>query len=874
MARILEARIKQKKDTLANWMDNDLILLDGEQAFVTNANGREVNYKIGDGTKTFAELEYMIQYDQSAFVPVSGSVLPASDGNVHYSLVGSGTYTRAGQPNVVVPDGGMGIIVDDGDSWSLGNVVELPSNTPKIPLWSAGTYSSGELRYWNGLTWQVQFTESGGIITTTQEPSVQSTEWVSTSYMYITSNDEYLYAIVDSNGVLLWGKRYDGTTWDSDYSGRFEDIVASIDSINTSLVNVSGFSFVSNPEFLFAITDGDNKVVWGIRVDGRVLTVDDSMDFTKEFEELKYFLENTLFTDIDSDNRLQVVVDLDGKVVSERSSNGVLFEKVGISTPNVNVDKKLVFSPEALSELERDLKEAGFSAGGKGDQSGNDLVTLPVPKNLAFMNVSIGASELPVTKTADVKGEFEYWDLQGNYFKKPMIINAQGNSSLIYPRKNFTIDTDDGSDIQFGNWFAHDSYYIKSHYTDALRSTPTLAYRYMKDILNSRPLNKRYPFYEISNSAPNYLTGVGDMDRDLTTGAEYIADGFPVAFYTKGEFYGIFNVTLKKHRKNFDMNRNNVSHVWLDGTLSGATFWDGEISWSDFEVRNPNPNKWGFLDINGDKYDRDFPKELSNNGNTGLVKEKIQRLATFNSLFNAASGDTAKRAVYEQFFFPDNIIDYWIFSNIIYNSDGFAKNWQWYTKDGLKWAVSVHDCDIILGKFWKSNVIVEESSTRILGNSPISYNILNTLYRTSLVARYKELRDNKIIDSDYFISKVKDFINIITSPMLSRDLDIWRDTPSYRSPKIDQNWRFITVNNISGATAWSPSVAYPVGQRVYVNSNLDNYVFEATMANTGNRPMTGVYSSTPTELGYYESVDRIYKFIQLRIQLLDELLSY
>lgn len=58
MAKTLEARVKQKKDTLENWNANQLVLLDGEQAFVVDEDGNGINFKIGDGTKTFAQLPW------------------------------------------------------------------------------------------------------------------------------------------------------------------------------------------------------------------------------------------------------------------------------------------------------------------------------------------------------------------------------------------------------------------------------------------------------------------------------------------------------------------------------------------------------------------------------------------------------------------------------------------------------------------------------------------------------------------------------------------------------------------------------------------------------------------------------------------------
>ena len=55
---ILEARVKQKTATLEEWNANPLVLLDGEPAFVRTSDGAPMNIKIGDGTKTFAELPF------------------------------------------------------------------------------------------------------------------------------------------------------------------------------------------------------------------------------------------------------------------------------------------------------------------------------------------------------------------------------------------------------------------------------------------------------------------------------------------------------------------------------------------------------------------------------------------------------------------------------------------------------------------------------------------------------------------------------------------------------------------------------------------------------------------------------------------------
>ena len=49
------ARIRQKRDTSANWTAKDPILLDGEIIIVDTASG-SVRKKVGDGTKKYSQL--------------------------------------------------------------------------------------------------------------------------------------------------------------------------------------------------------------------------------------------------------------------------------------------------------------------------------------------------------------------------------------------------------------------------------------------------------------------------------------------------------------------------------------------------------------------------------------------------------------------------------------------------------------------------------------------------------------------------------------------------------------------------------------------------------------------------------------------------
>lgn len=55
--KTLKSRIKNKRDTSANWTKNDPVLLNGEIIIVDTEAG-ETRYKIGDGTKKYSQLPF------------------------------------------------------------------------------------------------------------------------------------------------------------------------------------------------------------------------------------------------------------------------------------------------------------------------------------------------------------------------------------------------------------------------------------------------------------------------------------------------------------------------------------------------------------------------------------------------------------------------------------------------------------------------------------------------------------------------------------------------------------------------------------------------------------------------------------------------
>lgn len=244
----------------------------------------------------------------------------------------------------------------------------------------------------------------------------------------------------------------------------------------------------------------------------------------------------------------------------------------------------------------------GFDLATIIDLSAEKTIEINEP-SCAYINIT-NVTKMPTTKTADMHALFECYDGNGHYFKKKVILNAQGNSSMGFVKKNFAADFceddwvgDKTTNINIGNWVTQDAFHFKAYYTDYFRGVATIGYKLFDDIVADH------------NS---YLDRAGFTEYDVK--ARCYPDGFPCIVYLNGDYYGIFAWQLKKHRKNTNQTKDNANHIHLDGTLSNTTLWRGTVDWSQFEIRNPKSLRCSTpISISGYKYTEitDNEEELS-----------------------------------------------------------------------------------------------------------------------------------------------------------------------------------------------------------------------------------------------------------------------
>lgn len=429
------------------------------------------------------------------------------------------------------------------------------------------------------------------------------------------------------------------------------------------------------------------------------------------------------------------------------------------------------------------------------DHSNEFSFSLPIPRKCAKVNI-ISDTGLATTKTDDKKCILEYYDDGGNYFRKYIVLNAQGTSSMSYVEKNQSIDIfndvdcEESCDIIFGNWVAQDSFHLKCYYIDVFRGISNVAYNFAEECIKYFGIRtNRLIFDRDSTSETN---GTGDFATDFGDGALCHPDGFPFEMYVNGEYYGLFAWNLKKHRANYSMKSKEYDRIILDGAIDNSILAEGSIQWNMFEIRNPKE----LLTQSGAEYDGESPTEIMGRDSSyydesnpicvgsAITKDAIMRLSTAATLIKGESTTSDKKAKAEEFFDIPALCLYMVIANVIYHVDGTRKNWIWTIIDG-KAAPNIYDCDSVFGRNAFGLAVTDNSTTGIIGVNAgtLNYyaNIPFALYKSETSQYYIELRKAGIISIDNIMRHLYNWIDRCGIKALQRNLSKW-NCPSYRSP--------------------------------------------------------------------------------------------
>lgn len=687
----------------------------------------------------------------------------------------------------------------------------------------------------------------------------------------VITNEEWLYAIIDAEEKILGGFRADDghmIVGGIDISNFIANAIIDVADIKKRIAHIS---IIDNDEYLSIETDVEGKVIGYTTPDGsHYLYKVKSETIPEEFSHIE-----------DPEERTEITTDSDDKVLSYRDSQGKKHEHdmevTNLDVSNLDVSN-LNLQGNSVNNIQDALKANGFDVKTPVDWSESSFIQIPEPR-FAIINIT-NIDSMPTAKTDNKKAFLEFWDMQGNYFKKHAILNAQGNSSIIHKKKSIAVDFcedewvgDDTTSVKIGNWIVQDSFHLKAFYCSFYKNECPVSYRIWDRMCHTYKFTEDRPYKDyLAGKFPDKGANVtnSNFGQNNAFEARCVPDGFPCAVYLNNTFWGIYSFQLKKHRDNYFMDKESTTNIHLDGD-SYVNLFNGIIDWNFMEIRNPKPKKWKLYDMDGNKYDGDSPKELMgkylSDGETinpnydenneshkksAEVKQNIVALSNYmkdlkvyenaydeavkKKLGEEEALATLKREI-EKRFGVKWIIDYVLVMCLLQDRDSINKNTQWTTWGAvdslLRWNPNPYDMD---GTFGCDSTVGFTNLSPFgitLGkdtNTPYSY--IWKYYLDDMKKRYAELRQKGVFSYNVIFKEYLDWVNRVGSEYYKLEVKKWSESPSNRDSLLNTEWvltgsSYLTYTD--SATNWSNAKSYTKGklikfERKVYKSILDNNI--------------------------------------------------
>ena len=341
---------------------------------------------------------------------------------------------------------------------------------------------------------------------------------------------------------------------------------------------------------------------------------------------------------------------------------------------------------------------------------------------------------IPTTKD-DVNAELTYISKTLS-FHAYIEIKCQGNSSMSYPKKNFTIKLFEDEarskklKINLKGWGKQNKFVLKANWIDISHLRNVVSARIWGDIVKSRPNYEEYP--EELRTSPN----------------QGAIDGFPVKVYNNGVYQGRYTWNIPKDKWMANMDDDLDEHCILcgenydSGCFRALPLID-ESDWSD-EIHDTVPQ---------------------------LIKTSWTNAINF--VMN--SSDDEFKANLGNYFDVQSLLDYHVYGMYMCGIDQYGKNQIYMTYDGVKWIASMYDLDSTWGLYWNGQTILaynydrgqyEDQVQGRLGN--LLYERLEALFFDELQTRWLELRDSALSLSNV-INRFERMSDIVSNDLVKED---------------------------------------------------------------------------------------------------------
>ena len=330
-------------------------------------------------------------------------------------------------------------------------------------------------------------------------------------------------------------------------------------------------------------------------------------------------------------------------------------------------------------------------------------------------------------------------------FRKKGLCAWQGNTSIQFPEKNYSLDLLelDGSTSYkyklFDDVNKNDSYHLKANYVDISHARNISVVSILKD-------------WRIT---------------ELPTGARGCVNGKPILLYINGIKHGVYTFNLKQHGKTvYGMDKTNVDHLLYraESNVGGLTTSFRALSTDNTEAGAKNK----------DWEDR-FPKTATDEN-----RAKLNRVIQW--VMDCENNTTKFKDEIDSYFNKDYLIDYYIACNLFLMTDSLAKNMCLATYDGNIWYLLPYDCDGSLGNKWNGTQFTYNTDLDDVAECKDSllWELLKVSFDEEIKTRYKELRRTKLTKNN-IVNTIKIITDNIPASEYEFDKTAWPDKPGQDS---------------------------------------------------------------------------------------------
>ncbi|OTM80857.1 CotH kinase family protein [Acinetobacter baumannii] len=575
------------------------------------------------------------------------------------------------------------------------------------------------------------------------------------------------------------------------------------DGTNLILAKESIFFEGSNSENLFEWKDNAGNVVLALNKKGQLVSYDEDtkrsilLTNQEDIKELKKFADELNLNNIrvllklietSDSSDLYTFEDSDGNIVLRLTKSGMLrsgqIDGLHNAVDALEYLKKLT-KQSYDSKLIR-FEDAEKNILGYVDKFGNwvfngvdilnEITELKKFKNkaqtvTALKQIAVKAPEsiiqiyltdipaLPDAKGTVIsgKGEFHFDGQSFNCFVK---MEVQGASSASYAKKNWNISffsdqaLTKALNVKIGDLLPHDELVFKSNWIDHTNIRNAMCYRLWEQFAASRT---GYPRLETEKPY------IGKTGQDaLQNGANGVPRLYSAMLYINDEFYGIGSFGTAKKRSNYNIAKNKPKeiHIGMDG-------------WNDItnlEVTNPT------------LYELKAP--------SNPTADTWAAISNWNAFTQLSDANFAAQA--NVYLDKQNAIDFMLFAEFVRCTDvvggNAAKNLQFISYDGKKFMFMPYDMDTVFGLEWTGAAVYDNTTgSQLVWNSSGSFwRKVKVTYNTDIEARYKQLRDLKIISVENTYNLSTDLFLKYSRDVYDLELARWPVRPSLNITSLEQ----------------------------------------------------------------------------------------